>query len=157
MTIQHPSYPHLQIDISSPSYPKYDGSQHCYGLPTEVFFHVGQGADPEDYQEPWLEPPADVHPSVRQARKPYPTYSRQDAYLLRICETCPFIKECFAHAVHNEEFGFWAGTNAGQRSAIRRRLRIKLGSMGFNIFGDKDVNRIRELLSKSKEDADGDE
>ena len=158
MIITHPSYPNLQIAISNPKYPKFDGSQHCANLPTEAFFHSDYESS-EDHGEDWIEPPVDVHPSVRQSRKPYPTYSRHDAFLLQICEGCPFLKECFTHAVHHEEFGFWGGTNPGQRGAIRRKLKLRIqNTTGFSFFGDKDVNRLRDLMSKAREvDADGTE
>ena len=157
MIIQHPSYPNMQVSISNPKYPEFDGTQNCNGLPSDAFFYTGQGAHPEDYEEPWIEPPTEQHPSMRQRRVPYPTYSRHDAVLLGVCESCPFLKDCFVHALHNEEFGFWGGTNAGQRGALRRKLKLRLGSSGsFSIFGDKDVVRIRELLQAAKEVRDGD-
>ena len=43
--------------------------------------------------------------------------------LRRICESCPIYDECLEYAIPNEHHGFWAGTSAMDRKAIRARMR----------------------------------
>ena len=50
--------------------------------------------------------------------------SRDPNYLgmLRaVCDSCPVIDKCSAHALKHERFGFWAGTTASERRAIRSK------------------------------------
>ena len=55
----------------------------------------------------------------------YPT-NRQLAKMQNMCSTCPILKQCLNWSVHQEEFGFWAGTTAEERADIRRRLKVNV-------------------------------
>lgn len=55
----------------------------------------------------------------------YPT-NKQLAEMQNICSTCPILKQCLNWSVHQEEFGFWAGTTAEERADIRRRLKVNV-------------------------------
>ena len=39
------------------------------------------------------------------------------------CHDCPVRPSCLEHALHHENFGYWANTTAGQR----RKIRVKVG------------------------------
>jgi WhiB family redox-sensing transcriptional regulator len=38
----------------------------------------------------------------------------------KICASCPYVIECLAWAMENEELGIWGGTTARERSRLRR-------------------------------------
>ena len=45
------------------------------------------------------------------------------------CDTCPMLAQCRAWALHHEEYGFWAGTTARERVALRRELGISFETL----------------------------
>lgn len=80
--------------------PLWDGSEACAGIGVELFYDDNRKTE---YQNR-------IHHEK----------------LVDICRSCPRLNECFAYAVHHEQYGFWAGTTEKQRNEIRKRNKIKL-------------------------------
>lgn len=148
--VQHPIYPWLSTEVSDVTYPDYDGTQNCAQVGVEVFFY---SADEED--EPYVERGRNIPSVMKKFKLPYKTYSYHDALLVDVCHDCPFLQQCFAHSLVNEEYGFWAGTNAGDRNRLRKQHNIKLHSNDFNVFSDADARRIARAMQLEQEDNDG--
>lgn len=49
---------------------------------------------------------------------------QQQAHVL--CSTCPVLKQCLGWALAHEEFGYWAGTTAEQRTEQRKALGLRI-------------------------------
>lgn len=150
--IQHPVYEWVKIDLDDVvGFPEYDGTQPCAEIGLEAFYY-----DADD--EPWYVAERNKRPSsMRQLRLPYSTYSRLDASLLQVCHACPFVAECFGHALLNEEFGFWGGTNVGDRKRLRKKFGIKLSDSKFYEFSDADARALAKIFASlnTEEDANG--
>jgi WhiB family transcriptional regulator, redox-sensing transcriptional regulator len=75
--------------------PFIDGRQACASVDPELFF-AAFGARGDE----------------RLARE-------QDAKA--VCERCPLVRECLAHALTHAEWGVWGGTSEEDRVALQRR------------------------------------
>ena len=54
---------------------------------------------------------------------------------VRACAQCPVQAECYTHAIHKEDHGFWAGTTETERRKIRKAAGITLEQhRPFDIF-----------------------
>jgi hypothetical protein len=149
--VQHPVYEWVKIDLDDAvGFPEYDGTQPCAQIGLEAFYY-------EHDDEPWYVTHDDRPASMRQLRLPYPNYSRLDASLLQVCHDCPFVAECFSHALLNEEWGFWGGTNVGDRKRLRKKLGIKLSDSKFYEFSDADARALAKIFASLhvEENADG--
>lgn len=148
--VQHPVYEWIKVNLQGAGLPKYDGTQNCAQIGLEAFYYSADEGD-----EPWFVEGDPRPSSMRQLRLPYPTYSRHDAFLLKVCHDCPFLAECFAHAVVNEEYGFWGGTNPGDRNRLRRTHRVRLNK-NFTQFTDNDARLLAKLLQQATEQEEED-
>jgi hypothetical protein len=148
--VQHPLYEWVEVDVEGANYPEYDGTQNCAQIGVEAFFY-----SPSEDGEPWFDPNQPRPASMRQQPIPYPTYSKLDTALVQVCHDCPFVRECFAHALVNEEFGFWAGTNEHDRNRLRKKYKVRLSMSDFYKFNDNDVRHLAALFAKQQESVDG--
>ena len=149
--VQHPVYEWVKVDLDDAvGFPEYDGTQPCAQIGLDAFYY-------EHDDEPWYVESDKRPASMRQLRLPYPTYSRLDASLLEVCHDCPFVAECFSHALLNEEFGFWGGTNVGDRKRLRKKLGIKLSDSKFYEFSDAEARMLTKIFNSlgTEEDDDG--
>lgn len=81
--------------------------------------------------------------------------------LKQLCSSCPILSECAEHALHHEEFGFWGGMSARERSIVRKRRGIKLDSVAVvngrilrdRIQSQKEWDRYVMSLLPSRSDA----
>ena len=75
------------------------GEAACKGMPTELYYdQEGRGgAIPEIYE-----------------------------VLSGLCESCPVKSQCLEWALQSEMYGYFAGTTAVERKAIRKELNIKV-------------------------------
>jgi len=151
--VQHPIYHWVTIDLEDVvGLPDYDGTQTCAQVGLEAFYY-----EADETSEPWYVEGGERPSTMRQIRLPYPTYSRLDATLINVCHDCPFVARCFGHALLNEEFGFWGGTNPGDRKRLRKKLGIKLSDSKFYQFSDADARALAKIFASLnvEEDADG--
>jgi hypothetical protein len=148
--VKHPVYPWVEVDVERAKYPDYDGTQNCAQIGLEAFYHTA-----DEDSEPWYEPNQPRPSSMRQQRVPYPTYSKLDTALLQVCHDCPFLKECFAHAMVNEEFGFWGGTNEGDRKRLRKKFKVNVNETSFYRFTDNEAKYLAKLFAERQEVSDG--
>jgi len=52
--------------------------------------------------------------------------------LRRLCGACPVVKECQAHALSSERYGFWGNTTRIERDQIRAERKIPFKSIHPN-------------------------
>lgn len=149
MIINHPTYPDLQVDLSDSDYPDYDNTASCYGVPTNAFFYSDSDEDDESWTEKrYLPVKARIIPDADTGRiKLSRHYTILDSMLAEICQSCPFVSKCFAHAMAHEEYGFWGGSTAGQRKYLREKFGTSFDWKNFHKFNDIDVRRIASLIS----------
>lgn len=76
--------------------PKFDGSQSCYGIGTEVFYPIST-LTPRQFDYQMIE---------------------------KVCGSCPFKQQCFDYAVCHEPYGIWAGTTPNERKLFREKHKI---------------------------------
>lgn len=76
-------------------FPAVDGSQPCAGREIDEFFHQ-DGARGQ----------------VRQ---------QLEADAKALCRQCPWVRECLAWALENENYGVWGATSEDERAALRQR------------------------------------
>ena len=63
------------------------------------------------------------------------------------CESCPVREDCLGEALKFEPWGFYGGTTAAERRAIRKRRHIKTQMLsGVTIFNGSD-----ELLNETRD------
>jgi hypothetical protein len=149
MIVNHPTYPDLEVDLSDNDYPDYDDTASCYGLPVNAFFYNST----HDEEEPWTEKrykpkKARISPTGKAGFiRLSVNYTTLDSMLAEICQSCPFVSKCFAHAMAHEEYGFWGGTTAGQRKYLREKLGAGFDWKNFYKFNDVDARRIASLIA----------
>ena len=54
---------------------------------------------------------------------------RQIATVKKVCDSCPFQKDCLDWGLKHESFGIWGGATEYERSMMRKRLGIKFKSL----------------------------
>ena len=150
MIVQHPIFAWIQADVTTAKYPDYDGSQRCAEIGLDAYFYSA-----DDQDEPWFEESSPRPASPYNDKLPHTTYSRLDSTLVKICSDCPFLQPCFAHALANEEYGFWAGTNADDRKRLRRRHGFTLNVAGFYRRNDNEVRHLAALYRQENGGSDG--
>jgi WhiB family redox-sensing transcriptional regulator len=42
----------------------------------------------------------------------------------KVCIGCPYIEECLAWALDNNEYGVWGGTTKNERRRLKRAIRV---------------------------------
>jgi len=45
-----------------------------------------------------------------------------------VCKTCPYMAECLAYALENNQPGVWGGTSGNDRRRIKREKKLALGA-----------------------------
>lgn len=88
-------------DIIGTEFPKFDGTQSCANLDTELFFPEGEEQTKNSLQ-----------------------------VLIPICKACKFNSACLEYAIRDTTImGIWGGTTEKERAGIRRmrRRRVTLG------------------------------
>lgn len=51
----------------------------------------------------------------------YPEQAGTIPPIVKICKDCPVRKDCLEEGIHRNEWGWWGGVSAAERSVIRRR------------------------------------
>jgi hypothetical protein len=70
-----------------------------------------------------------------------------------ICNGCPEYSDCLEWALHNERYGYWAGTNAKDRQRIRVALNIILPLYHSEDYVDVGSIRARKSGYERSNDA----
>lgn len=131
--VRHPNFEGLVVEVDTDmDMPDFDGA-NCAGLPTEAFFYSWNSSD----ENPW----AEQH-KYRQHEE-YSGTADQTHFnrLVRICETCPALLECFEWAMVSEEYGWWGGSSARQRR--QRRIEAGITLSDISAFNDEAILAMR--------------
>ena len=64
---------------------------------------------------------------------------------IQICETCPVVALCLAHAVANDERGIWAGTTEHERKLIKKKNQIDLSVVPIEVSYQEQFLRASAL------------
>ena len=153
MKISHPTY-NIEVDVSDGSYPKFDGTQNCAGIPTDFFYYDGNSDDDNESFIDKNRYQASRTGSGKYRRQVFSSRSNRNiseySMLASVCEDCPFLSQCFSYAMHNEEYGFWAGTTAEQRGKIRTRLERFFRPTRYE-FNDNEVAKLLLAMRKQRD------
>jgi WhiB family transcriptional regulator, redox-sensing transcriptional regulator len=96
--------------------------QRIRSTQVEVHGFIGRYPDFVRYGNP---PCAEVDPELYFPDKGCSNTSPKDiAIAKKICKTCPYMAECLAWAVANDEIGIWGGTTQKDRRVLRRQRRL---------------------------------
>ena len=104
----HKPYQRRNTATDLPAYPQFTGSEPCATIDPALYYAPETG---------------DFNPSNR-------------AVMRKACnEMCPMLAECFGWALHNEKWGFWAGTTETDRRYMRIQAGIRVSEPQSRVDG----------------------